>query len=95
MTSRRTLDEARRILEEAERTRSIVLHPHARQHQIPIKDIEAVLADGTLGYGQTPAEEAKRYTLDLALRPRRHIRLVFILDANPAFCRIISAYEKW
>lgn len=71
------------------------LHPHARQHQIPIKDIEAVLAAGNLGYGTTAQNEAERYTLDLQFRPSKRLRLILTLDENPSYCLISSAYEKW
>lgn len=95
MASSRLLGEARRILEEAKRNRAVDLHPHARQHQIPIKDIEAVLAQGAIGYGKTPAGEPERYTLDREFSPTKRLRLVFTLDENPCYCLIISAYEKW
>lgn len=95
MSPGRTLEEARRILDEAKRNRAVDLHPHARQHQIPIKDIERTLAGGTMAYGTTPEGESERYTMDLELGGGRRLRLVLTLEAKPAYCLIIAAYEKW
>ncbi len=91
----RTLSDAKRILEDAKAGRAVDLHPHARQHQIPIKDIEAVLAQGTLGYSETPPGSPERYTLDLQFSPSKRLRLILTLEESPSFCLIIAAYEKW
>lgn len=95
MPAQRTLEEARRLLEEAKGSRAVDLHPHARQHQVPIKDIERTLAAGTLAYGKTPEGESERYTMDLELGAGRRLRLVLTLEAEPAYCLVIAAYEKW
>lgn len=93
MPAQRTLEEAWRLLEEGKRSRAT--HPHARQRQVPIRDIERTLDAGTLAYGKTPEGESERYTMDLELGAGRRLRLVLRLDAEPAYCLIIAAYEKW
>ncbi len=91
----RTLERAREILEQAKASRAVDLHPYARQHQIRVKDIETVLGVGQLGYGETPAGEEERYTLDHQFQDGKRIRLVLTVDENPAFVMIIAAYDKW
>lgn len=91
----RSLEDARRLLEAAKESRAVDLHPHAREHQIPIRDIERVLAHGRLHEAKTPPGQDERYAIDLRFGDGRQLRLILILDEAPAFCRILAAYERW
>lgn len=93
----RTLDEVRRLVDEALAHDQVVLHPHARaSHHFTLGDARMVLMHGSLGYGKT-GPEGERYTADM-----RHpvvnedVRAVFSIQGEgPATVLVITLYERW